>query len=1032
MIEHYNAFISYKHAPEDIKVAESIQRGLERFHVPSKIRKKSGMKKIERIFRDKDELPITSDLSDDISYALEHADYLIVICSTHTKESMWVPREIEYFLKNHSRRQILTVLVDGEPQDVIPDILLSEERIINNEKGEPQTIKVALEPLSCDYRISIKQANREELPRLAAALLGCSYDELMNRHRQYKMQRLSLVFAGVLCVALAFGGYMLYSRNQIKESYQESLRNQSRYLANESKQLLENERRITALQLALHALPQEEERPVTAEAVRALTDATLSYVSLSGTNINAVWNYQMPNRIQDYMVSPEGTTLAALDIGNVVNVWKTDTHELIFTTNYAADTIYGIQYLFDDQLIIWTSDHVRAYDIHTSELVWEQNDTEHYSLGDHAILTKDGNILLRSSANLIYQLNSMDGSVQKQIQLPKELGEELISIYDWAVSPKEEYIAFSAFVSARQYIMGVYNVRSGQTVYTEVVEDRIHDLYWADNEHLMTAYSVNDGEFSGSSNNYSFLSTDHTWIRCYAPADLALIWEYDFTSNEVMINSSFLYLPATDSIAYYCGNIADIYDLETGECLYHHNVNDSIIDISDRDEDGWPLYLTKSGGMGAPEPAQGPDSITMVKQFTDDLDKAVVNQGVYVHPSLSREIIYYGLYVSDEDWVEYDDSIVLSNVSKYDLNDSVLAILTSEDAGITLTLYDPNTDSLLRQIILTDSDSGLGVYDYYLLGIQENFLYLSYSDILDMTLLEVDIQNGSFQEYSLPNAYTPAQQYMCIQDGKVFYTGKPDIGVYTLSIYDLASKEVHDYTLPEGYSSPKLQPIYIPDHNCVYYADAAGDSLISLEDGSISSVELPANWNETGYAVVNPENPEELAISDHASILILHTDGTIQTEINCAGLDPLGLMFCDTDWNHSIDSLLVPYNNGDLYRYSVNDGSFIGKSDISTYINAAFPAEFHMDETSHLLYMQINTVMDVIDMDSWVEVICMDHCLGHHVPSDRFITTSYTTRSENRIGYFRHYTLEELKSKGWEILQGTDLTVEQKSGYGIE
>ena len=227
MIDHYNAFISYKHAESDIKVAEAVQRGLEHFYIPAKLRKKTGINKIQRIFRDKDELPITSDLSDDISHALEHADYLIVICSSHTKESVWVPREIEYFLKNHTRRQILTVLVDGEPQDVIPDILLQEERTVTDKDGNPQTIMTPLEPLSCDYRMALSRANREELPRLAAALIGCSYDELMNRHRQYKMQRLSFIFSAILLLSLIFGGYMLYSRNQIREHYLESLRNQS-------------------------------------------------------------------------------------------------------------------------------------------------------------------------------------------------------------------------------------------------------------------------------------------------------------------------------------------------------------------------------------------------------------------------------------------------------------------------------------------------------------------------------------------------------------------------------------------------------------------------------------------------------------------------------------------------------------------------------------------------------------------------------------------------------------------------------------
>ena len=39
MIEHYNAFISYKHAPLDTKVASEIQTRLERFRIPKTIRK---------------------------------------------------------------------------------------------------------------------------------------------------------------------------------------------------------------------------------------------------------------------------------------------------------------------------------------------------------------------------------------------------------------------------------------------------------------------------------------------------------------------------------------------------------------------------------------------------------------------------------------------------------------------------------------------------------------------------------------------------------------------------------------------------------------------------------------------------------------------------------------------------------------------------------------------------------------------------------------------------------------------------------
>ncbi|MBR1781770.1 MAG: hypothetical protein IJ751_10260 [Oscillospiraceae bacterium] len=54
MSVHYNAFISYRHAEVDSRVASEVQHRLEHFHVPAAIRKKTGMGKIERIFRDKE------------------------------------------------------------------------------------------------------------------------------------------------------------------------------------------------------------------------------------------------------------------------------------------------------------------------------------------------------------------------------------------------------------------------------------------------------------------------------------------------------------------------------------------------------------------------------------------------------------------------------------------------------------------------------------------------------------------------------------------------------------------------------------------------------------------------------------------------------------------------------------------------------------------------------------------------------------------------------------------------------------------
>ena len=41
----YDAFISYRHAPLDMEIAKKVHTGLETYHVPGAVRKKTGKKK---------------------------------------------------------------------------------------------------------------------------------------------------------------------------------------------------------------------------------------------------------------------------------------------------------------------------------------------------------------------------------------------------------------------------------------------------------------------------------------------------------------------------------------------------------------------------------------------------------------------------------------------------------------------------------------------------------------------------------------------------------------------------------------------------------------------------------------------------------------------------------------------------------------------------------------------------------------------------------------------------------------------------
>ena len=68
-------------------------------------------------------MTITNNLEDPIVQALRDSEYLIVICSPRTKESVWCCKEIEKFIEFHGRHKILPVLIEGEPGESFPQEL---------------------------------------------------------------------------------------------------------------------------------------------------------------------------------------------------------------------------------------------------------------------------------------------------------------------------------------------------------------------------------------------------------------------------------------------------------------------------------------------------------------------------------------------------------------------------------------------------------------------------------------------------------------------------------------------------------------------------------------------------------------------------------------------------------------------------------------------------------------------------------------------------------------------------------------------
>lgn len=189
-----------------------MQKALEAFRLPPDLVSEQGYpRKLKEVFRDSTDLGATANLTESIKEALDQSRTLIVICSERVKTSKWVTAEIEYFQSRGRRQHILPVVIEGVPEEVYPELLISAE---NN---GPLRVGQQDYPLGADLRAQ-KGASPRKLLRnatvaLAAGILQCDYNQLAQRSAVRAAQIRSrlitgaVAIAGVLVSALFYAGY---------------------------------------------------------------------------------------------------------------------------------------------------------------------------------------------------------------------------------------------------------------------------------------------------------------------------------------------------------------------------------------------------------------------------------------------------------------------------------------------------------------------------------------------------------------------------------------------------------------------------------------------------------------------------------------------------------------------------------------------------------------------------------------------------------------------------------------------------------
>ncbi len=1030
---HYNAFISYRHHPEDIKVAEQIHRSLEHYRVPKAIRAKKDTKM--RLFRDKEELPITSNLTDDITRALRNSDFLIVICSTHTRESLWVQREIETFLQTHDHSRVLTVLVNGEPYDTIPEILCSREQV-DPVTGEKQLLPI--EPLSCDWRVSRTKAMREELPRLAAALLGCGYDELRQRERQYRTRRLVTIFSVALAALLALMGYVIHNSMQIQKAndqleaandqltdanieiqrnLEESLINQSQYLASASAQQLEEGDRMLAMALAMAGLPrQDEDRPYVAQTEHALGEAVGVYMASS--QIAAVGSINCDALISYFDATDDRSRMFVFDQRHVLSVWDMQTYQQI--TAVQTDT-------FISKLLVTPEDTVLIYDsnytVHCFDkdlnLLWQQSGI------NEVAMSQQRDVLLAEMDNdtvAFFDVHTGEEILTPvQFALPEENG--------WIVFRQERYDLDLPLVVDYEGWDDTYVVSADLntgiiTKLCTVPEDYdVRKTAYDQNGNIVVLTVHEDGTWNASFNQMLSHRQASVQLLCLSPAGEQL-WTTQLNSYSYSTAHTLYPIPGTNNIFCQVDSILAVLDSTTGQIINTSQTGGNPVWVQAYEDN--VIAILDDGSVGSFGYDDG--DFGSYRYFKEDIGDAFGGKGYFVKQNTSAQILVYQS-VRDENWTAFDGDYDALTVHRAARGDYVATYNYD-----SVSIFDARQQKLLYDIKEDDGAT------YRLLEFTEDGTQLWLSN-QGASLVRVDMQTGKIKTFDLPQKVGDESLYysytyrMCMTDDVIYTMAKALLSdeIYVIA-YDVSAKKCAiakvEGAVWESALSADCEILTAKDGRA--YVWHSGDGKVYETDTQTGQTQVYLD-NLTTQPVIqflNDGSTRMTAADD--LVTFFRADGSV--------LFTAQLEFAKgvSAW-HTGQEILLLTDTGDIFRYSLS-GEKLGET--STHLYSSFfsnlgynfePEEISWTVTdSGDLFVNIFQAGNLISTTCWERRAFVPNCVAYISGLDQFVTTGKDKEStEDRIGIYPCYTLEDVRNLAVEAMKGFTLTQDQKDYYGI-
>ena len=169
------------------------------------------------VFRDREELPASADLSGRVNEALAASRYLVVLCSPEAAKSRWVNEEIQFFKKLGREDRVFALIVGGEPHSSDVSKECFPEAIGYRVSTDGPIAPVRAEPIAADAREG-KDGKLNAKLKLLAGLLDVNFDSLRQREHERRRRLLAVITSSALVLAAIMSGVAGYAIVQEREA----------------------------------------------------------------------------------------------------------------------------------------------------------------------------------------------------------------------------------------------------------------------------------------------------------------------------------------------------------------------------------------------------------------------------------------------------------------------------------------------------------------------------------------------------------------------------------------------------------------------------------------------------------------------------------------------------------------------------------------------------------------------------------------------------------------------------------------------